>query len=351
MMQVVSRSVCGDCWCRALLLIVVSQSTLVAAAEPIARFTPRQKAAAFFCDNEVKLQFLVETTAPIDGRLLWSYSAERRLLARGELGVAVGSDKRTEVELSLRLPAIREGVVYDTQLKLRLVDSRGDVVGQHDRTLWLFPRDPFAGRRQWLRDLKITLYDPEGTTQRVLSEAEVPCRLVPTLPTLETTSDGVVVVGENVSLRAHPALPDILVKLAASGRPVLCLAPSDGSFPFPGSEADQPMPTSVSLRTGDVVREFDKRFSAVFRSPGGQPLGCGLEIGSQRVRTTLSATDSPRGWPWLEVMYPGGGRLIVCGFRVVDSWDTGPTPRYLMMHIFERIAPNTKPPENSSGQE
>jgi hypothetical protein len=51
-------------------------------------------------------------------------------------------------------------------------------------------------------------------------------------------------------------------------------------------------------------------------------------------------------WPWMEAEYPGRrGRLLVCGFGLVRDWDGGPTPRFLLVRLFERLTLATPAPK------
>ena len=128
------------------------------------------------------------------------------------------------------------------------------------------------------------------------------------------------------------------MRLSAAGVPVLCLAPADGDFPFPGTGKDQPKPRRVVLCHGEIIRELDKRLDADAWPPEGQVAAAGLQLTGGNRRVLLSVDRSPPGWPWLEVVYPGGGRLIVCGFGVVRHWDTSPTPRWLLLRVLERLS-------------
>ncbi|MBC8874441.1 MAG: hypothetical protein H8E44_33815 [Planctomycetes bacterium] len=328
--------------CRCVLIAtVVILGTFAAhshAAEPTAEIAPVEGWSTFFGGDQVKLHYRLQTPDTMKGRLAWSHSAQRRPIARGERAVTVDETKPTEVEIPLQLPEVRDGVVFDTDLTVQLLDSRGEVVAEHQRVVRLFPRDPFSDRHEWLEELKIVLYDPPGQTADVFDDAEVPYKTARSLSNLEETSEGIVVIGEGVSLADHANLPEVMTKVAASGVPVFCLAPADGRLAFPGSEAEQPTAASVSLRRGDVITELDKRLDAEAWPPDGELTVTGLEMTSFRGRVLLSVAESPQLWPWFEVTYPDGGRMIVCGFGIIRCWQAGPTPRYLLASVLEQLS-------------
>ena len=325
--------------CMALLWIAAAPLLPCAtAAEPTAEITPLEGWSAFFSGDQVKLRYRLQSSETMKGRLAWSHSAQRRPIARGERAVTVDETKPTEVEIPLQLPEVRDGVVFDTDLTVQLLDSRGEVVAEHQRVVRLFPRDPFSDRHEWLEELKIVLYDPPGQTADVFDDAEVPYKTARSLSNLEETSEGIVVIGEGVSLADHANLPEVMTKVAASGVPVFCLAPADGRLAFPGSEAEQPTAASVSLRRGDVITELDKRLDAEAWPPDGELTVTGLEMTSFRGRVLLSVAESPQLWPWFEVTYPDGGRMIVCGFGIIRCWQAGPTPRYLLASVLEQLS-------------
>ena len=339
-------------WTAALLAAgtAVSTTTLLA-AEPSVEITPREGWSAMFGGEEVKRGYVVAGQAPLEGRIVWSYSAQRRTIARGELSANVGPHGPITIEIPLRLPEVREGIAYDTELRLQLVDDRQNVAAEHNRVIRLFPRDAFADRREWLDRLKIVLYDPTEKTEKTFDEADVPYAYMRSLTALKATSEGMVVIGEGVSWTDYPALPEALVELAAGGRSVLCLAPADGYLVFPGVEQGQPKPGRVSLRRNDVIGELDKRLDADAWPPRGEMVAAAVQPTSRSGRVVLAVTDSPEAWPWLEVAYPGGGRLIVCGFGLIDHWQAGPTPRYLLVRVFERLSQGAETPRNSLEQE
>lgn len=329
--------------CRwALIAVVAIPGTFArpsSAAEPTAEITPVEGWSTFLSGGQVTLRYQLQTSDTINGTLAWSHSAQRRPIARGERNVTVDETKPTEVEIRLQLPEVREGLVFDTDFTAQLFDPRGEVVSEHQRVLRLFPSDAFSDRREWLDDLKIVLFDPEGKTSETFDDAAIPFKKARSLSVLEDAEEGIVVIGEGVSLADHRNLPEVMTKLAASGVPVLCLAPTDGRLLFPGSDTEEgAAPFSVSFRRKDVITQLDKRLDAEAWSPDGEMVVAGLEMTSYRGQVLLSVAESPRAWPWLEVTYPRGGRMIVCGFGLVRCWQAGPTPRYLLACVFERLS-------------
>ncbi len=333
----------------ALLLSVASRPML--AETPGVKIRAREGWSTFFGGQEASLHFLINSEKPLDGRLAWNHSVQRRTIASGEAAVKIDGAGQAEVEISLRLPEVRGGVIFDTDLALRVIDSRGKVIAGHDRVLRLFPASAFAGRQEWLRGLKITLYDPAGETRRVLDEADVEYRDVNGTSALERTTEGTVLIGEGVSWRDHRGLPGAVEKLAAGGMAVICLAPADGEFDFPGTAENRPRPKEIAFLGTDVIGQIDKRLDADAWPPDGQVIAARLSVGAARKGATIVVDDSGRGWPWLEVVYPGGGRLIVCGFGVVGHWDAGPTPRWLLLRILERVAQDADKPVISREKE
>jgi hypothetical protein len=44
----------------------------------------------------------------------------------------------------------------------------------HEQKVWVFPEDPFADKAEWLKGLKLHLYEPPGATNKLLTAAKRP---------------------------------------------------------------------------------------------------------------------------------------------------------------------------------
>jgi hypothetical protein len=324
-----------------LLLAWCVLAAAASAAEPRVSIEPAEKWSDVFADHEVKFHHAIRAAAPLEGRLHWSLSVQVRTVAQGELPLKTDGRQPVELTVPLKTPTVKQGVIVQSQLTLAAyADGEQKPVASHSRPLWIFPRDPFAYRRQWLKELRITLLDPEGKTADVLGQAGIPYKLTRNTAALDGLTEGLLVVGEGVAWRDYRALGEAMGKAAARGVPVLCLAPGEGTMALPGSEgADLPAPSGISLRREEIITQLDKRLDAVAWPPEGQIAASRLSLKSDRQQVVIEATRDEHGWPWLEVSYPTAkGRLILCGFGIIRQWEAGPAPRYLLAELLRLAA-------------
>lgn len=207
-----------------------------------------------------------------------------------------------------------------------------------ERTVWLFPRDPFAGRTRLLRERKIVLFDPPARTADLLKAAGLPFTELNNLDAVGELSEGTVIVGEGVSFASQRGLPDALFRAAAKGVSVLCLAPIDGALPLPdGNDRELPAPARLAFRRNDVITELDKRLDARGWPEDGKEVASGLVLRGEGPRVVAEITTTGPGWPWVEIDFPEpGGRVVLCGFALMSHWDHGPTPRFLLSRAIDR---------------
>ena len=291
--------------------------------------------SSVFAESETRWTYRVSAARPFRDRVAWRLTANQRTLANGELQARGEADKPGEVTLPLRWPKVKDGTALAAQLSV----SVGEV--RHEQTVWILPRDPFVDRREWLLSLKLSVFDPPGDTLKVLKDSDVPHEQLRSREALDDVTEGIVIVGEGVSLKKHEGLIDDLRSLAGRGVPVLCLASADGEFSFPG---DKPLAVSVQMRRADVIRELDKRLDTAWWPTGASQLR-GLRVSSADDDVVMTISDDAKAWPWVESEYETGTgplrpRFVWCGFGIVTAWDDGPTPRYLFAKLLERLSAN-----------
>ena len=322
-----------------LALLLLSHLGSAHAADAI-KIEPAERWSAVFAESSVKWTYRLSSEEPFRERAAWRLSVQQRTLASGEVEVRGDKDRPAEFNVPLRFPSVKDGVV----LEARLTVSVGDV--RHEKPVWVFPQDPFADRREWLKELKLTVFDPAGDTVKQFETSEIPHSRVRQRDALDDVTEGMIVIGERVSLAKHDRLMDDLQAAAARGIPVLCLASEEGRLAWPGSAERI---ASVTLRRTDVIRELDKRLDAAIWPPGKSSSARGLIVTTRRDDVVAEVSEEPAAWPWCEwqIAHDGASstettRMIWCGFRVIDAWDDGPTPRYLLARMLERLAGERK---------
>jgi hypothetical protein len=319
----------------------------VATADENVTITPVEKWTSLFGDCEVRLHFQVTDkkaeSVGVEGRLQWHYSANQRTLARGE--AEIGRNDSGIAEVALRIPQVRDGVTFRTNLALAYVPrgANGEAATLI-RTLWLFPEDPFVDQRETLKERRLSLFDPEGSTADLFKKIELPHRRIRNAADLDDRDEhSYVIVGEGTSLIRNRGLAERLLSFAAAGGTVLMLAPSEGMIPMPGDasqngELNDAQPGELRLCQHQVIHEFDKRLDSEFLPGTDDFAGSKVSLRTRLSRVEMEVSEDG-DWPWLTIEYPEtNGRFIFCGFRLIKHWDDGPTPRFLLSRILESPA-------------
>ncbi len=296
------------------------------------------------------IKFAARNTDPATIRLHWSFTVGTATLVSGHVPFKQRGDGPPTALVTIEMPDTRHEGVMSGILKASLVGLRDEIeTATVEKVLWTFPLDPFEGRSKWLKQLDITLFDPEETTACELDALGVPYEPITSVDEIsdEAASKGLLIVGEEVSFDEHPGLAQALLTVASQGRPVLCLAPTGGSLPLPGlNEEKGAAPRRVAFRRGDAIAALDPRLDAD-RWPGRDNIvASGFALRSRGELLTAEFGKPNQRWPWLDVEYPTGrGRLIVCGFGVIRSWEEGATPRHLFAQLIELLTTDRPPRE------
>ena len=297
---------------------------------------PVEQWSSVFADSETRWTYRFSSEQPLNGPAAWRLTINHRLAANGEFDLIDDAKKVIDRKVALRWPKINAGQIQAAQLVVSIGTSR------HERTVWLFPRDPFTDRRDWLKGLKLKVFDPNGETIARFTAADIPYESLRTTDAFDEVTEGIVIISEGCSLRKQDEVIDSVRQLAARGISVLCLASVDGQFVFPG---EKPQPISVQLRRFDVICELDKRLDAAWWPKGSSQLS-GLRFGAESDEVMAEVSDNAKAWPWCEWRYESDSdkqaHFIWCGFGLIRSWDDSPTPRYLLAAILERLSHTTK---------
>ena len=151
---------------------IATFASLAPAEEPEAGrpvIASREPGSSYFGGDDVALHFtvVVQQNRSRPGHS-GAFSVDQHVVARGEAPLSPRQGRAAEFTLKFKTPDVKEGVVLAGQVSIVVTSkTRPERKARLDRPLWLFPRDPFAGRTIWLRDRKIVLFDPPGRTAKI----------------------------------------------------------------------------------------------------------------------------------------------------------------------------------------
>ena len=326
-------------WRLALIVSLLLSPVFPAVAQEQVSLAIQEKWSNVYGDQECVFHAELSSREGFAGRLGWQFDTHGRTLRPGEAQIAVPAGASLSVKMRVAVPPVKTGVTVSGTLAVRAYEEAGDkLVASLRKDICVFSRDAFADRGEWLKALNIRLLDPKETTGEILEKANVPFGSIGSIDALPEVKTGLIIIGEGVSFRDYRALGEMMVRAAAAGRFVLCLAPEEGEIAVPGmGQSELPEPEAVHLRRQDVIRSLNKKLDADAWPPDGKVVNSRLNLLGERGPVIAEITDGQSGWSWVEIEYEGGGRLVICGFAIIEKWETGPTPRYLLLSILERM--------------
>lgn len=304
-------------------------------------------------NEETPLDWRVTLGSTDRGRLLWKVAIEHRTLLRGEAPLDGSTSETADIRAKIRTPEVKPGSAQAVTLSASIVlDGKSEPSANWEQTLWILPQDPFADRRDWLNKLKIVVYDPAGKTAECFEAAKIPFEPLANINALESVETGLIVVGEGISLRDDRGLSELLWRRAASGVPVLCLAPTQGELELRVSgEPEGAAVNQLSLRRSDVIRDIDKRLDDQYWMSQKVAANHSLRLAGAGSNVVAEVVEGTADWTWLELRFPKSTKqgerttnLVVVCLPIVERWEDGPTPRHLLARLFEYLASDHSDP-------
>jgi len=321
-----------------VLCLALSASALQAEGQAVS-LSFAEEWGAVFAGKEAAFHVKIAADKGFEGRIGWHLSFKDRTVARGESTISLRPKESAKTEIHLQVPETREGVVIAAPLSVGAYAKGAEQsAATIEKIVWVFTEDPFADQKEWLKKLEIVLFDPEEKIAELFGDEEFPCRVVRNVDALDEMKAGFLLVGEGISFKDYRGLPGAMMKAASNGVPVLCLAPVGGWLELPRTGGEQlPKPKSITFKRRDVIKWLDKRLDAAW-PPDGTVTTHTMTLVGERGPVLAEVMERPDGWPWLELDFQKKrGKLVVCEFRIVDRWNSGPTPRFLFTRLLEYL--------------
>lgn len=325
-----------------LLLSLTLVSLFAAANANSATVTIAEAWGNLEAGTNAEFHAVIQSTAATRGNLQFAVAAGPQPIVRREIEVTVDAGRPAVVPIQFSVPPLKDDVAVRAMLTVAFqpqVAGPNKAVSSIEKTLWFFAANPFANHEASLKDKKIALFDPEGKTQKWFEQAGIPFTLIPRLDAASNIKEGLLIIGEGVSLRDFKSLTDVCLATAARGIPVLCLAIKEGQFRLTdGNDKSLPSPYAMSFRHNDIITNLDKRLDAVAWPPDGIVAARTLAISGDRGLIVGEVLDKTGEWPWVEMAFRNDTKAVFCQFNIVEKWEAGPAPRYLLAALLEYLS-------------
>ncbi|MBA4368147.1 MAG: hypothetical protein C0403_10985, partial [Desulfobacterium sp.] len=290
-----------------------------------------------FAESEHRHHFRIATMKPLSGDLIARIAAGNRTLALFEEHIDISASATASFSIPFKTPAVKPGIIQPLDLTVSLAgSSSADPVEIFCQRLWIFHRDIFADKHEWLSGLNIILYDPAGKTGRMFAELSLPIPKTANFNVISKNKHDIVLTGENTDL--NEKMTSELLKLAAAGAKILCLDPRKFQLSFnPAIEGkDDALPPSLHFYERERIVKLDKRLDASLWWDSGLP-DKSIQMKTTSPETiNINVKKSKSPWVWCEIHFPDcHGRLIVTTLPLSDRMDRNPTPRYLFFAILK----------------
>ncbi|MEW4453504.1 hypothetical protein AB1L30_12590 [Bremerella sp. JC817] len=331
----------------AIVLATIPNSSLLAADDAPGSVSVKPVGVqSHFAETTAPLRFQFHATKAFAGRVLWQYAIGSRTVTRIEEALELNAGETSTIELTVSLPQVRNRTILESEITAVIVDAAGNELTSSKQAVYLFPKDPYVARREWLKSLDIQLFDPEGKTAKRFESDEIPFNRITNANTLDNLESGILIVGHGVSLKKQRALVGSMLTLAARGVQIVVLAPSDGTLDYPTPQ-DVTRLSKITFQNRQVISQLDKRFDPEFdRVDANENQPGGLELTSVRGALKLEVVEDASDWCWWQASFESGGSCTICCIDLETTWESAPTARFLFASILEELSPEHLP--NSS---
>lgn len=311
------------------------------AEDPLIALTLVEKRSNWFSETQAHYTAIIQSDTPRTVELAWRLSSHERTILAGAQTVRLDAGQPQSVKIDIPLPPVAKEVIFPTELVVTAASTE-DVAQPPATTthkLWIFDPNPFSALKTTIDHWNIALYDPANTTSSVLDESGIPFKAITQWASLETDRPGMLLIGEGVSFDEEPGLLPLMLRLAATGVPVICLAPAAGAFDLPGTEAgDAPLPESLCFEGPKIIQLFDERLDQNEWSSDAHSAMAFVRLVPYGASVQGQIEKRAPGWPWMELRYGNrSASCIICGLGIMRDWATSPSPRYLLLSMIKTM--------------
>jgi len=264
----------------------------------------------------------------------WKLNSKGRTLSSGQQTVRFNRGDAVTVTLLLRTPALKPGIKLEAQLIIKATNEAYPDQNAHNKfKLVIYGPDLLLENKHFYQQLNVQLFDPIGTTSKILDKLKIPYDVLSKSQLINSTKKGLIIVGAGVALDQQRGLINTLLKDAGNGRRVLILQPVSGDFPISDLATETNVrPSEIAFKDDSIVQSFAKGYDWNVNA-AMKKQGISL-INYRQVVLAQIGKFNNNSWDWLQINFDrSGGKIIICMLPFERYIDYGPIPQV----IFSRL--------------
>lgn len=273
----------------------------------------------FYSDREI---FIKISSSGLSGKSLqWRLIYTGATVSAGE--VIIPDSGIAEIKLSF--PKLASGIVATAELACYAEPAK------LQKQIFFFSDDDiFSNRKESVGNLGIGVFQPDEKSGNIVKLLEtLGVRSSP----ISSISDynGKIIIVSGLDFSENPGLFETLLDKCRDGSKVLILAPASGIIPLKDNEISR-----LLLADTDIIRDYNPKFDdktwngkAIFgTSLKTVPLDDGIAIELVPHKTRFQFCEISRKY--------SPGKIIICGFNLIELADESPSAGYLLKELIER---------------
>lgn len=301
-----------------LLTLAIAMKLILVCQNLFAQIPPAQ----LLPNRASKLNWPVPDDWP-HGEVRYQVQRDGRVMARG-VATRREIDEQKVLSIEITLDSRSVTSIFELTVQFTCKDRT------HEAALHLFPKSPFADRKQFLKAANIELFDPVGNTAEVFNKHEIPFKRLRAIENISSDGSPFVIIGEGCNQFSETEFTKALINAAAEGQTVLCLQPKNPQVKFEGGN------NRVVLETGAVQIDTETELPR-FLEPSSR-----WTPNRDSESLLLGLADGKAGWPKVEI-HPGkatanqkrAGKIIFTGLAVIEKHEDVPASRHILWKLLK----------------
>ncbi len=287
----------------------------------------------------IALRYKLQRDESFVGSLEWRLSLNERTLKRGKFHIDTKYEKTNEYDILVNIPEVTYGNIIKLNLMVSLYENINKVeIDTHRKTFWVFDSHPLQSHTECLRQTNIYVFDPFDKTKHFLKNNQLKVISIDSVEGLFHIQNSIIVIGEGTIFKNHRGLCSGIYHAIISGNSILCIGCSEGSLELTPSTPSFVEPTQIKFINSDIIESFDKRIDKTVWYPGKNFIKTSVSIDCLRTFTYLKLKNGTEDWPWVAIDYEKNkGRLIVCGFGIIENAHKSAAAPYLLAKILTEM--------------